>query len=177
MSSNDETDLLMYFSLQGQALAAEGRTGASQADLNSDPLLKDFQVGSFFFIEDMQLGFDTPDAKSRGRRDNTIDMAPVRITRKIDCASPQLMQACVDARTFDKAVIVKRRSAGGDRAGEGYIRFEFDYVLVTKIDWNDSGLIKENVTFIARTVSMTYSGQNADGTHVSTPSKSYSLFT
>ena len=190
MAEEDSTDILMFIKHKGEYLEGEGMTGLTEQDIAADVLLGGYKPGQFFTLEKMNLEFadsggshgtkhaqvpGQPQKSSEASKGREIELQPVKITRLIDVASLQLLQYCYTSTTIDSAAIVKRRASGGSTTGLGYVRFDFANLLITKIDWNDSHAVKEDVTFICRTVTVTYSVQSATGKHVSTSPKSWSL--
>lgn len=93
-----------------------------------------------------------------------VDIQPIRFSRAIDRASSVLLQNCVDCATYDSATLVKRKSAGSAAAGEPYLRFDFNGVLMTGIDWSNDDQVKESCSFICRSVTVHYRPQMPDGT-------------
>jgi hypothetical protein len=60
--------------------------------------------------------------------------------------------------------MIKRKPAGTEAAGEVYLRMDFVGVLVVKVDWSDSDTVKESISLLARSVTVSYRAQLADGT-------------
>ena len=85
------------------------------------------------------------------------------LKRTIDRASPIFFLNCCMSRTFTKAVLVKRKSQGGDQAPVGFMRIEFGNVLITGVDWSDGDLVQETVEFICQKMTITLRGQAAAG--------------
>jgi type VI protein secretion system component Hcp len=164
MASDDNTDMLMMMVCSGVPMQAEGQSEYSQAELDADTLLSGFKLGQFFEVSDVDLGFSTSDSTTKGGAANkAIDGDPVSVTRTIDAASPTIMQYCVDAVTLDSAAIVKRRAAGVGATGLGYLRLDFTGVLITRVAWSDSHVVKETITMIYREVKITYRQQESSG--------------
>jgi type VI protein secretion system component Hcp len=92
-----------------------------------------------------------------------LDIQPVSFNRTIDIASPVLIQSCIDCTSFDSATLVKRKPAGTKTAGEVYLRMDFIGVLVIKVDWSDGDTVKETISFIARSITVSYRAQLANG--------------
>lgn len=97
------------------------------------------------------------------------DVNPVEITRSIDRASTDLLDACINRKMFKSATLIKRKAAGGVLAdgrsvsGEIFLRFDFVGVLLTGVDWDEDDPVKEKIKFIARAITMSYRPQLPDG--------------
>ncbi len=94
----------------------------------------------------------------------------VSFSKVIDAASPTLFESCVNAKKFDKAIIVKRISQGAEGAQVyvrplmGYLRLEFEKVLITSVGWTDGDLVTEKIQFEGQSLKMIYMPQGDDGT-------------
>ncbi len=96
-------------------------------------------------------------------------------SRLIDQASPQIFQSCANSESFIQAVIVKRRPAfaGALPVGigkteavsdlRGFLRIEFNEVLITGLSWDDGEMVKEKCKFICRSVLVRYRPQASSG--------------
>jgi type VI secretion system secreted protein Hcp len=177
MAGDDNTDMLMMFVYQGDGIPSEGQSDTSQEDLDGDTLMDGFEVGKFFEVDSVDLGFSKTDTTTQGGAQNkAIDGEPVRVSRQIDVASPTLMQYCIDATTLDSATIVKRRAGGGGVSGLAYLRLEFTGVLITGVSWSDSHVVKESITFIYRKLEIFYRPQGATGQLGASINRSWALF-
>ena len=177
MAGDDNTDMLMMFVYEGDGVQAEGQSDTTQEAFDDDSMMDGFEVGKFFEVDSVALGFSKTDTTSQGGTQNkAIDGEPVRISRQIDAASPTLMQYCFTSTTLDSASIVKRRAGGGDVSGYGYLRLDFTGVLITGISWSDSHVVKESITFIYREVQISYRPQDASGKLGANIGASWSLF-
>jgi type VI protein secretion system component Hcp len=177
MAGDDNTDMLMMFVYQGDGVPAEGQSDTTQEDLDGDTLMDGFEVGKFFEVESVDLGFSKSDKTSRGGApDKSVDGGEVRVTRQIDAASPSLMKYCYNSSTLDSATIVKRRAGGGGVSGFGYLRLEFTGVLITGVSWSDSHVVKETISFIYRKVQIFYRPQSASGQLGVSINASWALF-
>jgi type VI secretion system secreted protein Hcp len=177
MASDDNTDMMMMFVYQGDGVKAEGQSDATQEDFDGDTLMNGFEVGKFFEVDSVDLGFSKSDSTSQGGAQNkAIDGEPVRVSRQIDAASPTLMQYCIKSTTLDSAAIVKRRAGGGDASGFAYLRLDFTGVLITAVSWSDSHVVKENVTFIYRKLQISYRPQDSTGKLGAVVPASWALF-
>ena len=92
-----------------------------------------------------------------------VDMQPVQITRGIDKASIILLNKCIARTQFNSATLIKRKAAGTAAAGEIFLRYDFETVMITKIDWDEDDPIKEKISFICRAVTIHYKPQLPDG--------------
>ncbi len=167
MAEDKSSDVLMMFTLKGKPVPASCQTQFTAAALK-DPnsLLYGFKEGCFFEIEDIDLDVSGPssDEQTTGKSRQGVQLSDISVTRQIDKASMVLMQSLIDAQDFDSASIVKRRAVGGSaESGQPYLRFDFNGVLITKINWADQHVVKETCTFITRGVQVLYRPQNADG--------------
>lgn len=86
----------------------------------------------------------------------TAEMDPVSFTRSIDQASSSLLQQCYDSSYFESVTLVKRRSGGGTVSGYGYLRLDFGGVMINEIDWSEDDEVREEVTFVYRSVLIQY---------------------
>lgn len=105
--------------------------------------------------------------KFRAGDDSTlypVDMKPVEFTRAIDKSSPTLLQNCIKRKVFKGASLIKRKAAGGPAAGEVFLRFDFQDVLIKSIEWDNEEPIKETCEFVCRAVTIHYLPQLPDGT-------------
>jgi len=87
------------------------------------------------------------------------------ITKWIDKASPNLMQAVANGKQFEKATLTCRK-AGGD-APVDYLKLEMDKVIITSVSIGGSGgsdQFTENVTLNFAQYKKTYTPQKDDGT-------------
>jgi type VI secretion system secreted protein Hcp len=177
MAGDDNTDMLMMFVYQGDGVPAEGQSDTTQEDFDGDALMDGFEVGKFFEVDSVDLGFRKTDNTSQGGTPNkAVDGDPVRVSRQIDAASPTLMKYCFNSSTLDSATIVKRRAGGGGVSGLAYLRLDFTGVLITGVSWSDSHVVKESITFIYRQVKISYRPQDATGKLGANIGASWALF-
>lgn len=94
---------------------------------------------------------------------NHVDPQPVTFQRSIDSASHILMDHLLNRKIFEHATIIKRKSVGGQAAGEVFLRLDFTKVLIKHIGWSDDLDVKEDVQFIYRSVTINYRPQLPDG--------------
>jgi len=87
------------------------------------------------------------------------------ITKWIDKASPNLMQAVTNGKQFEKATLTCRK-AGGD-APVDYLKLEMEKVIITSVSIGGSGgsdQFTENVSINFAQYKKTYTPQKDDGT-------------
>ncbi|RYE98798.1 MAG: hypothetical protein EOO77_36590 [Oxalobacteraceae bacterium] len=98
------------------------------------------------------------------KNDDIVDMQPVSYTRILDAASTELFDALTKSKTIAKISIVKRKAAGAAASGLGYLRLNFENVLMTSLTWSDGvHVLTESGTFIYRKVTIEYKKQNPGG--------------
>ena len=106
-------------------------------------------------------------AKFRAGAEGTaypVDLKPVEFSRTIDKSSPTMLQHCINRKVFKSATLIKRKAAGGPSAGEVFLRFDFNTVLLKQVEWDNEEPIKENCEFVCRAVTIHYLPQLPDGT-------------
>lgn len=109
-----------------------------------------------------RLGRSTPAPKSA--KAEFVDMQPVEFTRIMDSMSTLLFKALVGCETLEAVSVVKRKATGSANSGDCFLRLDFTKVLLTHLDWKDSGThMTESGTFIYRKLTMRYRPQRADG--------------
>ena len=168
MAEEKPTDMIMKFVLNGSALAAESSTTLNKDLFSPDQfsMLFDFQEGSFFEIENIDLGITKSAAAATAgtaQQGAATDLGQIGITRRIDRASLKLLDCCFNAKTLTSATVVKRRAAGSGVSGEPYLRIDFDGVLIVDVGWDDSEIVMEKCTFICRSMKFKYRPQAASG--------------
>jgi type VI protein secretion system component Hcp len=187
MASEQSNELLMRMVIsKADYLRAESRTVIA---FESDDLAKDYNNGSFFSVDDFSFGMNIDDRDSEGvggqnkssgpqvkfgkwksasaEEIKAMSPFPLRmdefsITRRYDCASPVLFQKCAKSESFQSASLIKRKAVG-DKL-RSFLRFDFDDVLVTHIDWQDAEVIKETFKFVFRKMTVQYKTQAHSGT-------------
>ena len=100
---------------------------------------------------------------NEGETSYPVDIKPIEFTRSIDKSSAILMQYCIKRRVFKSATLIKRKAAGGAAAGEVFLRFDFNTVLIKTIEWDNDDPIKETCEFVCRAVTIHYLPQLPDG--------------
>lgn len=105
----------------------------------------------------MPIGSFSGDADATGGY--PVDLDSVSCSRQMDSASPVLLTACSQKRSFKKIIIVKRKDIGSNVGPQAYLRFEFADVLVIGISWENGVTVKEKCKFICRQLVMQYRPQ------------------
>jgi type VI protein secretion system component Hcp len=90
-----------------------------------------------------------------------VRMDEFSVTRRYDRASPVLFERCATSASFQTASLIKRKTVG-DKL-ESFLRFDFEDVLITHIDWQDAEVIKETVKFVFRKITVQYRAQAHSG--------------
>jgi type VI protein secretion system component Hcp len=181
-------DLLMKFVKGGDAIDAESLTTVDP----TDRFLEDFKPGKFFEIDEFSfsVGLEDDDSPGSEKRQGTgssdkdaprrrtrfdnwlsgertkaypVDLEPFSFTRQMDQASPLLFEMCCNSQSFASATLVKRKAAGSDVSGHGFLRIDFKDVLVIDVDWDSGDVVKEKCKFICRGVKVQYKPQSAGG--------------
>ena len=84
-----------------------------------------------------------------------VRMDEFEIARDFDRASPVLFKYCCDSGSFKSASLVKRKDVGGNML-RGFLRLEFEDVLITHVGWSNEEIVKEKFKFIFRKVNVRY---------------------
>lgn len=92
-----------------------------------------------------------------------LNFEAFRFERVIDAASPIFFLHCVNSLSFQSAALVKRVSRGDNRTPEGFLRIDFQDVLITSLSWDDGDMTTEKCEFICRDFKLLYRQQLADG--------------
>jgi type VI protein secretion system component Hcp len=104
-----------------------------------------------------------------------LDFESFRFERLIDAASPIFFLHCCNSLSFKSATLVKRVSRGGDSAPEGFLRIDFQDVLITSLGWDDGDMTTEKCEFICRDFKLKYRQQNAGGSWGASSSASWNF--
>ena len=113
-----------------------------------------FSKEKAFEIKDFSFGIENPTtigSASGGAGAGKVKFNEFTIKRRTDKASPVLFRNCCVGAHYQEVNIAIRK-AGGDpvTAGKEFLRFKFDTVFTTKIDWSglgDEGP-EESITFV-----------------------------
>lgn len=84
-----------------------------------------------------------------------VRMDDFDITRTYDRASPVLFKYCCDSGSFKTATLVKRKDIGA-RTLQGFLRLEFQDVLITHVGWDNDEVVKEKFKFVFRQLTVRY---------------------
>ena len=84
-----------------------------------------------------------------------VRMDEITIKRIYDKASAVLFKQCCNSGSFASASLVKRKDVGGQRL-RGYLRMEFQDVLITSLDWSNGDVIEETFKFAFRKLNIKY---------------------
>ena len=118
-----------------------------------------FDEGVPFEIKDFSFGAENPTTieGAAGR----IKFNEFTIKKTSDAASPALFRNFVEGSHY-RTVIIEMRKAGGDpsSAGKPFLRFRFETVFTTKIDWSSAGRdgLEESLSFVFEKVSLSAVG-------------------
>jgi type VI protein secretion system component Hcp len=181
------TDMLMML-VQGDPISAECKASID----TTDKFMSGFMEGKYFEISDFDFGIDlvdddtgSKDPKDKEKekaghgkkvsrwktgagqtlRPYEVNLDEINFTRQIDVASPKLFLNCFRSKSFDSAVIVKRK-VGGTQTGIGFPFFRIDLndVLLVSIDWEvDDVMVREKCKMVCREVGVKYRVQMPDG--------------
>jgi type VI protein secretion system component Hcp len=84
-----------------------------------------------------------------------LQMDEFSITRLYDKASPVLFEKCCNSDSIVSASLVKRKLIGADML-RGFLRIDFDDLLLTHIEWENGDVVKETFKFVFRKITVTY---------------------
>lgn len=88
------------------------------------------------------------------------------VVMPFSAASPQIFKKCVTGVHYQTADLSMRKAGGSQRAGLEFLKYHFDTVFTTKVEWggsSDEGP-EESVTFVYGTLQVQYYPQKPDGT-------------
>jgi len=88
------------------------------------------------------------------------------ITKKTDTASCEMFSRLCDGTHFDDMHIVLRRSGGGSKSGEEFLKWEFKLVMIQDISWSGSDgddICEETVVIQYGAMKVTYTAQTEKG--------------
>jgi type VI protein secretion system component Hcp len=84
-----------------------------------------------------------------------LKMEEFCVTRFYDKASPTLFEKCCNSDSIASASLVKRKLIGADML-RGFLRIDFDDLLLTHIEWENGDVVKETFKFVFRKITVTY---------------------
>ena len=93
-----------------------------------------------------------------------LECQTFRLDRLIDAASPIFFEHCCKSISFKAATLVKRVATGGANLPVGFLKIDFQSVLITSLNWDDGDMTMEKCEFICRDFKLQYRQQKADGT-------------
>jgi type VI protein secretion system component Hcp len=97
-------------------------------------------------------------------RQYPADVKEITVTKQMESSSVTLLQNCLNAVPFKKAVLVKRKFTGNQQFHEAFLKLEFTEPLITGVDWDQGDVVKETLKFICRGITVVYRPQSDDGT-------------
>jgi type VI secretion system secreted protein Hcp len=122
-----------------------------------------------FEIKDFSFGVENPTtigSATGGAGAGKIKFNEFTIKKSSDKASPAFFKNCCAGAHYS-TVTIEMRKAGGDpgTSGKGFMRFKFDTVFTTKIDWSGPGdeAPEETITFVYGKLGVMYWEQTAEG--------------
>ena len=84
-----------------------------------------------------------------------LKMDEFSITRLYDKASPVLFEKCCNSDSLASASLVKRKLIGANML-RGFLRIDFEEVLLTHVEWQNGEVIKETFKFVFRKMTAQY---------------------
>ena len=127
-----------------------------------------------FEIKDFSFGVENPTtigSATGGAGAGKIKFNEFTIKKTTDRASPLFFKNCCVGAHYKEVVIAMRKS-GGDAttSGKEFLRFKFDTVFTTKIDWSGPGDEgpEESITFVFGKLGMKYIPQKQEGVQETT---------
>lgn len=134
-----------------------------------------YQPNKAFEIKDFSFGVENPTtigSATGGAGAGKIKFNEFVIKKTTDKASPAFFKNCCTGSHYP-TVIIEMRKAGGDptSAGKPFLRFKFDIVFTTKIDWSGPGDEgpEESITFVYGKMGVKYTVQAPTGTQAAGP--------
>jgi type VI secretion system secreted protein Hcp len=125
-----------------------------------------------FEIKDFSFGVENPTtigSATGGAGAGKIKFNEFTIKKTSDKASPAFFKNCCAGAHYEY-VIIEMRKAGGNpnTAGKPFLRFKFDTVFTTKIDWTGPGDEgpEESITFVYGKLGVRYWLQGETGDYV-----------
>ena len=121
-----------------------------------------------FAIRDFSFGVESPTtigSATTGAGTGKVKFNEFTIRKVTDQASPVFFKNCCVGAHY-KSVTVSMRQAGREPPAREFLRFKFDTVFTTKIDWagpGDEGP-EESITFVYGKLGIRYSQETTTGT-------------
>jgi type VI protein secretion system component Hcp len=160
-------DFSFGFNVLDEDAAADAGTAATGKDKSSTTAVKPKATTSAFGKWKSASADEIKAMKFQLKVDD------LKITRRYDRASPVLFQLCSQSVSLKSASLVKRKVVGDDML-QTFLRYDFDELLITHINFQDAEVIKETIQFAFRKVQIQYRTQNADGSLGDTSQMSWS---
>jgi len=112
-----------------------------------------FSKEKAFEIKDFSFGIENPTtigSATAGAGAGKIKFNEFTIKRTTDKASPLFFRNCCVGAHYESVTIAMRKGAGGAASGKEFLRFKFDTVFTTRIDWSGPGDEgpEESITFV-----------------------------
>jgi type VI secretion system secreted protein Hcp len=128
-----------------------------------------------FEIKDFSFGVENPTtigSATGGAGAGKIKFNEFTIKKTTDTASPAFFKNCCAGAHY-KTVTIDMRKAGGDpnTTGKAFLRFTFEMVFTTKIDWSGPGDEgpEESITFVYGKLGVVYWPQGKLGEQIPQP--------
>jgi type VI protein secretion system component Hcp len=153
-------DAFIQFVKQGTMMDVKGETKDEFYSKKEPP---------FFEIKDFSFGVENPTtigSSTGGAGAGKIKFNEFTIKKTSDSASPAFFKNCCAGAHY-QTVLIDMRKAGADiqSAGTLFLRFRFETVFTTKIDWSGPGDEgpEESLTFVYGKMGVVYVPQAASG--------------
>jgi type VI secretion system secreted protein Hcp len=94
-----------------------------------------------------------------------VDLSSISLQKQLDSASPHLFANCCSGTHIATGKMVVRESTGGNTT-QTYFEYDMTEVFIDSISWGGSaggGKPSESVSLSAKSLQVTYTPQNADG--------------
>lgn len=151
-------DAFIWFESPGVSAPPEGETKDAHYKTKKAFEIKDFSFG----VENAT----TIGSATGGAGAGKIKFNEFTIKKTSDKASPLFFKNCCVGAHY-KTVTIEMRKAGGDptSAGKPFLKFKFDTVFTTKIDWSGPGDEgpEEGITFVYGKLGVKYTEQSETG--------------
>jgi type VI secretion system secreted protein Hcp len=90
----------------------------------------------------------------------------LHVTKRVDKASPNLMQWCAGGRQFEKATLTCRKASGSESEPVPYVAVEMEKVIITSFQFGGADgqdLFNESLSLNFSKYNMKYTPQKDDG--------------
>jgi len=95
-----------------------------------------------------------------------VDLSSVSLQKQLDIASPYMFANCCSGTHIATGSMVVRESTG-DKNPQVYFQYDFTEVFIDSISWGGAaggGKPSESLSLSAKSIMVTYTPQNGDGT-------------